>query len=155
MDLRGVARMSSSGEFDYKAVFDNSPSLIFVVDPSFRIVAQNRAHAMATLSTDKEIVGKHLFEAFPDNPADSGAHGISELRASLLRVLKTRQPDRMPIVRYDVRGASGPFQARWWQVVNTPILGEDGYVQWIIHRAEDVTEIVELRQRLAEAFPKK
>ena len=147
--------MSEPEAFDYKAVFDNSPSLIFVVDPGFRIVAQNRAHAVATLSLDKQIVGKHLFEAFPDNPADSGAEGISELRASLLRVLKTKQPDQMPIVRYDVKGASGPFQARWWQVVNTPILGEDGYVKWILHRAEDVTEIVELRRRLAEAFPQK
>ena len=53
------------------------------------------------------------------------------------------------------RARSGPFQARWWQVINTPILGEDGYVRWIIHRAEDVTEIVELRARLAGAFPKK
>ena len=147
--------MSSPDEFDYKAVFDNTPSLIFVVDPGFKIVPQNRAHAVATLSTGKEIVGKHLFEAFPDNPGHSAAHGTSELRASLLRVLKTRQPDQMPIVRYDVQGASGPFHARWWQVVNTPILGEDGYVKWIIHRAEDVTEIVELRERLAEAFPGK
>ncbi len=57
--------MSSSGAFDYKAVFDNTPSLIFVVDPSFTIVAQNRAHAMATLSTGKQIVGKHLFEGEP------------------------------------------------------------------------------------------
>lgn len=147
--------MSSPDEFDYKAVFDNTPSLIFVVDPGFKIVAQNRAHAVASLSTGKEIVGKHLFEAFPDNSGHSAAHGTSELRASLLRVLKTRQPDQMPIVRYDVQGASGPFHARWWQVVNTPILGEDGYVKWIIHRAEDVTEIVELRERLAEAFPGK
>lgn len=143
--------MAASGDtFDYKAVFDHTPSLVFVVDPAFKIVAQNRAHAVATLSTDKQIVGKHLFEAFPDNPNHSGADGTSELRASLLRVLKTRQPDQMPIVRYDVQGASGPFQARWWQVVNTPILGEDGYVQWIIHRAEDVTEVVELRAAVAK-----
>ena len=155
MDFLGK-RMASDGEFaDYRAVFDHTPSLVLVVDPGFKIVAQNRAHAIASLSIGKPIVGKLLFEAFPDNPADSGAHGISELRASLLRVLKTRQPDQMPIVRYDVRGASGPFQARWWQVVNTPILGEDGYVRWIIHRAEDVTEVVELRERLAQAFPKK
>ena len=147
--------MAEFTDADYRLIFDNTPSLVFVVDPAFTIVAQNRAHAVATLSTDKEIVGKHLFEAFPDNPADSGAHGISELRASLLRVLKTREPDQMPIVRYDVQGARGPFQARWWQVVNTPILGDDGFVKWIIHRAEDVTEIVELRQRLAEAFPTK
>ena len=67
------------------------------------------------------------------------------MRASLLKVLKTRQPDAMPLIRYDVQPARGPFQTRWWQITNTPILGADGYVQWIINRAEDVTELVELR----------
>jgi hypothetical protein len=32
-------------------------------------------------------------------------------------------------------------------VTNSPILGEDGYVRWIINRAEDVTELVELREK--------
>ena len=130
--------MSSAVEFDYKAVLDNSPSLIFVVNPEFKIVAQHRAHAMATLCTGKTIVGKHLFEAFFENPGHSAAHSALELPASLLRMPKTRQPDKMPIVRYDVQGASGPFHARW-----------------IIHRAENVTELVELRNCLAEAFPGK
>jgi PAS domain S-box-containing protein len=147
--------MSRSGEFDYKAVFDNSPSLVLVLDPGFKIVAQNRAHAHATLSDARGLVGKNLFEAFPDNPGDSGAEGLSQLRASLLKVLKTRQADTMSPFRYDVRGARGPYETRWWTVSNTPILGDDGYVRWIINRAEDVTEIVELRERLAEAFPGK
>jgi len=48
-----------------------------------------------------------------------------------------------------VKGERGPYQARWWQIVNTPILDEDGYVRWIINRAEDVTELVELRKKTA------
>jgi hypothetical protein len=100
-------------------------------------------------------VGKNLFEAFPDNPDDSGAAGLSQLRVSLLKVLKTREADTIAPFRYDVRGARGPYEARWWTVSNTPILGDDGYVRWIINRAEDVTELVELRNRLAEAFPRK
>ncbi len=147
--------MSLSGGFDYKAVFDNTPSLVLVLDPSFRIVAQNRAHAVATKSAERGLVGQNLFEAFPENPADSGAAGLSLLRASLLKVLKTRQADIMPPFRHDVRGQRGPYEPRWWTVSNTPILGDDGYVRWIINRAEDVTELMELRNRLAEAFPRK
>jgi len=60
-------------------------------------------------------------------------------------VLKTRAADILPPFRYDVQGARGPFETRWWRVTNSPILGEDGYVRWIINRAEDVTELVELR----------
>lgn len=69
--------MSRSDGFDYKAVFDNTPSLVLVLDPGFVIVAQNRAHALATKSVERVLVGRNLFEAFPENPADSGAAGLS------------------------------------------------------------------------------
>ena len=61
-------------------------------------------------------------------------------------MLKTQAADTIAPFRYDVQGARGPFQTRWWTVINTPILGEDGFVRWIINRAEDVTELVELRR---------
>ena len=32
---------------------------------------------------------------------------------------------------------------------NTPVLGDDGYVRWIISRAEDVTELMTLRETLS------
>jgi PAS domain-containing protein len=131
------------------------PSLVLVVDPGFKIVAQNKAHAAATLSAGKGIVGMHLFEAFPDNPGDSGAQGLSQLRASLLKVLKTKEADLMAPFRFDVQGEKGPYEERWWQVVNTPVLGDDGYVRWIINRAQDVTELIQIKNSLAKAFPKK
>lgn len=137
-------------DLDFQAVFDLSPSLVLVVDPGFKIVAQNQAHARATLSDERGLVGKNLFEAFPDNPNDSGAEGLSQLRASLLKVLKTKAADIIPPFRYDVQGARGPFETRWWTVTNTPILGDDGYVRWIINRAEEVTELVELRAAMAK-----
>jgi arsenate reductase len=96
-------------------------------------------------------VGQNLFAAFPDNPGDSAADGIASVRTSLLKVLKSRQADAMPVIRYDVKPAKGPYQPRYWAITNTPILGEDGYVRWIINRAEDVTELVELRAAVARA----
>jgi PAS domain-containing protein len=139
----------------FEQVFDNTPSLVLVLDPGFKILAQNKAHARATLSAERALEGQNLFAAFPDNPGDSGAEGLSQLRASLLKVLKTREADTIAPFRYDVQGESGPYETRWWTVTNTPILGEDGYVRWIINRAQDVTELMELRNRLAAAFPKK
>ena len=144
-----------TSEVDFEQVFDLSPSLVLVLDAGFRIVAQNRAHARATLSEERGLVGHNLFEAFPENPADSGADGLSRLRSSLLKVMKTLEPDTMAPFRHDVRGERGPYESRWWTVTNTPIPGDDGYVRWIINRAQDVTELVELRNRLAAAFPKK
>ena len=80
---------------------------------------------------------QNLFAVFPENPNNSGADGVSPVRASLVKVLKTRAPDAMPGIRYEVKPGGGPCQVRWWQITNTPILGEDGYVQWIINCAAD------------------
>ena len=136
---------------DFELVFNLTPGMCLVLDAGFTILAQNEEHARATLSVAKDVVGKNLFAVFPDNPNHYSADGVSTVRASLLKVLKTREPDAMPLIRYDVKGSRGPYQARWWQVTNTPILGADGYVQWIINRAEDVTELVELRERAGKS----
>jgi hypothetical protein len=87
-------------------------------------------------------VGRRLFEVFPDNPNDSNAGGVSAVRQSLLNVLKTCKTDAMPIVRYDVQPEIGQFQVRYWSITNTPILGSDGFVRWIINRADDATKLV-------------
>ena len=130
---------------DYELVFKMMPGMCLVLDADFTIIAQNEEHAAATLSFAKGVVGQNLFAAFPDNPNHSAADGVALVRASLVKVLKTRAPDIMPVLRYDVKPERGGYQVRWWAITNTPILGEDGYVRWIINRAEDVTELTELR----------
>ena len=130
---------------DYELVFKLMPGMCLVLDADFTIIAQNEEHAAATLSFAKGVVGQNLFAAFPDNPNHSAADGVALVRASLVKVLKTRAPDVMPVLRYDVKPERGGYQVRWWAITNTPILGEDGYVRWIINRAEDVTELTELR----------
>jgi hypothetical protein len=137
-----------AGQVDFELVFHVLPGMCLVLDPGFTILAQNAEHARATMSEARNVVGQNLFAAFPDNPNYYAADGVSAVRASLLKVLKTRTPDAMPLIRYDVKPERGPYLVRWWQITNTPILGEDGYVRWIINRADDVTELVELRDRV-------
>lgn len=130
---------------NFQQVFDQMPGMCLVLDPAFIIVAQNREHARATLTTDKPVVGRFLFDVFPDNPNNSSAVGVAAVRQSLMYVLKNRETDIMPVVRYDIQPPTGSYQTRYWKIVNAPILGPDGYVQWIINRADDVTDIIERR----------
>ena len=124
---------------DFEQVFQKMPGLCLVLDPAFIIIAQNQEHARATHTEGGKIVGQHVFAAFPDNPDHSGATGVARIRQSLLKVLKTRQSDHLPMLRYDVQLGAGPFQTRYWSVTNVPLLGDDGYVRWILIRAEEVT----------------
>ena len=144
---------NSLNALDYKLIFNAMPGMCLILDPAFTILAQNDDHARATLSIARNVVGRHLFDAFPDNPNDSGATGVASVRQSLLKVLKTRQADAMPIIRYDVQPALGGYQERYWAIVNMPVLGEDGFVRWIINRAEDATELALLRQQQKRMIP--
>ena len=120
---------------DFALVFARMPGLCLVLDASFVIVAQNDEHLRATQAS---VVGQMVFAAFPDNPDHAGAAGVAKIRDSLLRVLKTRDTDCLPMLRYDVKPPGAPFETRYWTVTNIPILGEDGYVRWILLRAEEI-----------------
>ncbi len=45
------------------------------------------------------------------------------------------------------RSGGGGFEERYWSPLNSPLMGPDGKVAYIIHRVEDVTEFVRLKQR--------
>ena len=142
---RADAARRDSDVPDFQQVFAKMPGLCLVLDPSFTIVAQNEDHLRATQAN---CVGQMVFAAFPDNPDHSGASGVAKIRASLLKVMKTREADTLPMLRYDVKPPFGRFETRYWSVTSVPILGEDGYVRWILIRAEEVTELVKQRHRL-------
>lgn len=135
---------------NFRALFQALPGLYLVLTPDLIIVAASDAYLRATLTEREAIVGRHLFEVFPDNPNDPQADGVSNLRASLERVLQLRRPDAMAVQKYDVRRPDGSFEEKYWSPLNTPVLNESGDVQWIIHRVEDVTEIVRLKHEEAE-----
>jgi signal transduction histidine kinase len=116
--------------------------LHLVLDPHFFILAATDNYLRATMTTRENIVGQHVFDVFPDNPADAQATGVRNLRSSLERVLRDRVTDSMAVQRHDIRQPSGEFVERYWSSVNTPLLDMHGRVKYIIHCVEDVTEFV-------------
>jgi PAS domain-containing protein len=131
---------------DFAAVFGKTPGLYLVLDLKFDIVAATDAFCRATMTERDDIVGRQLFEVFPDNPSDSAADGVQRMRTSLLKVLKTREPDNMGIQKHDIeRRGIGGFEERIWSAQTIPVLGADGYVKSIILSIEDLTEVVNLR----------
>ena len=128
---------------DFRALFEGSPNLYLVLDPDLKIVAVSDAYCRATKTERPAILGRGIFDVFPDNPADLKATGVSNLRISLGRVLKFRRPDAMAIQKYDISrpvSEGGGFEERYWSPLNSPVLDSRGAVSWIIHRVEDVTE---------------
>jgi PAS domain S-box-containing protein len=132
----------------WQLLFESSPGLLLVLDPGLYIVAVSNGYLAATMTRREQLLGRHMFDAFPDNPQDPEASGVANLGASLQRVLEKRLPDRMPVQKYDVRRppeAGGEFEVRYWAPLNTPVLDHDGELRFIIHRVEDVTDLVRLQ----------
>ena len=138
---------------DHRVLFESAPGLYLVLAPDLTIVAATDAYLRATMTTRDHILGRGLFDVFPDNPGDPAASGTRNLRASLDHVRSSLVPDTMPVQKYDIRrpeSEGGGFEERFWSPVNTPVLGSDGTLAYIIHRVEDVTEFARLRQRESE-----
>jgi two-component system cell cycle sensor histidine kinase/response regulator CckA len=136
-------------ELDFKTLFENAPGLFLVLTPDLTIVAASNLYLQATMTSREFLLRKCIFEAFPDNPADTAATGSHNLRASLERVLKTRTADTMAVQKYDIRRPAeegGGFEERFWSPVNSPVFGPRGELAYIVHRVEDVTQFVGLKQ---------
>jgi len=140
---------------EYKVLFESAPGLYLILlpdDPVFTIVAASDAYLAATMTRRDEIVGRGVFEVFPDNPADAEATGVRNLHASLGHVIRTRAADAMAVQKYDIRrpdSEGGGFEERFWSPINCPVLDSRQSVAWIIHRVEDVTDFIRLREKEA------
>lgn len=136
-------------QLDFRALFESVPGLYLVVDvdPQFTILAASDAYLAVTMTRRDEILGRPTFEVFPDNP-ERPNDGEKQIRASFERVIQTGKPDAVGVLKYDIRrppSEGGGFEERHWRAVNTPLLNERGEVMAIIHRAEDVTELLRMR----------
>ncbi|MFY0568398.1 PAS domain-containing sensor histidine kinase [Archangium lansingense] len=131
---------------DFRALFESAsePFLVLAPDPPrFTILAVSDAYLRATRTRRQDIIGRGLFEVFPDS---------WNLRSSLEHVLRDRAPDAMAVQKHTIPREEGGFEERVWSPLNTPVLDAHGEVACIIHRVEDVTKLLqEANRQLREA----
>lgn len=138
----------------FESVFNASSNPCMLVNaeaPDFTILTANPAYLSATGSTIEDIRGYPLFDAFPDNPAEEGADGVTNLRQSLEEVLRTGRPQYLYQQKYDVPKRSSPteFELHFWDVVNSPVFDVAGNITAILHAVTDVTAKIVAQQQVA------
>jgi PAS domain-containing protein len=115
-------------DVDYRAIFESVPGLYLILAPDSTIIAVSDPYLQATMTTREAIVGRGLFEVFPDDPNDPEADGVRNLRASIARVLETSATDVMGVQKYNIRRPDGAFEIRYWSPRNVPVI-RDGAVR--------------------------
>ena len=121
----------------YSQVFQiiPGPSLLLQSDaPKFTIVAANKAYLEAVNSAEKDLIGKGIFEAFPENPEDKVSKSVENLRNSLNIVITKKETDKMPLQKYDIpiRGTT-KFKIKYFNPQNIPIKDNDDKLTHILH----------------------
>ena len=129
-------------QIDYMAVYRHLPFPVLLLTPDFVMADMNLAYLQVAGRTREELLGRNVFEAFPDNPSDPSSTGVRDISASLRRVLATGKPDALSLQKYDAEVPGSPcvFAPRFWSPVNAPVFGPDGEVLLIAHCVEEVTE---------------
>lgn len=128
---------------NYKELFNLSPALLLVIDIHFIVIAATDLFLKVTMTERDTILGKNIFDVFPDNPSDAAADGEKNMRASLNRVLSTKVSDTLSLQKYDIRkpeSEGGNFELRYWKTINSPLFDTANNVKSIIVKVEDITE---------------
>jgi PAS domain S-box-containing protein len=129
-------------QIDYAAVYQQLPIPVLLLTPEFAVADVNLAFQQTTGRTREELLGRIIFDAFPEDPKDPDAHMVRDSIASLGRVLTTGEPDAREFQKGYVEepGSPGHFARHYWSGVNAPVFGPDGSVALIASVSEDVTD---------------
>ncbi|MEU6975120.1 MULTISPECIES: SpoIIE family protein phosphatase [unclassified Streptomyces] len=134
-------------QIDYGAVFRALPGMVALLTPDLLYADANEDFLRLAGRSRDQLVGRYIFDVFPEHPDEPAAAGMRETRESMLRVVSSGERDTMALLRYDIEDTARP--GRWvehfWSPVNAPVFGSDGSVVLIVHRVEEVTELVRAR----------
>ncbi len=75
---------------DFRVFFESAPGAFLVVlpdDPMFTIMAVSNGYAQVSGVKREDLLGRGVFEVFPNNPENFVANSVRSLRASFQRAL--------------------------------------------------------------------
>jgi PAS domain S-box-containing protein len=135
---------------DYKHLFRSLPDSFLVMAPDSTILDNSDSHVAVSLKSREEVLGLSIFEAFPSVDQNQG----DIIAASHEHVRQHLEPHTMPLIRYDLEVPAeqgGGFEEMYWQATHYPILDEQGGLQYIVQRTQNVTEQYRAAQAAAAA----
>lgn len=134
---------------DLDGLVNASPFPYLILSTGLVILGVNDAYLRVAERSREDLLGQHVFDAFPPDLTESGRKSFEILQASLNRALSSGKPDHLAVMKYDILVPSpdGPvFEERYWSIINTPVLDAQGKAAFLFQNPIDVTELVRLQQ---------
>jgi len=133
---------------DYQRLFRALPDNFLLIAPNAdaTILDNTDSHVAVSLKPREAVVGRPFFEAYPAVDQNQG----DIIAASHQHVREHLEPHTMPVIRYDLAQPGGGYEEMYWQATHFPVLDEQGHLQYILQRTQNVTEQLRAAQ-VAEA----
>lgn len=124
-------------------LFHGLPGAMLVLTPGqHQIVAVTDEYAQAVRLPKAALLGQDLFQVFPPTSDAPEASCARALRASVDRVMALGITDIMGLQHFPIARPDGTTDLRVWLPRTKPIFGADGTLAYIVHRVEDVTDLL-------------
>lgn len=130
--------------------FRQASAPLALLDLEFRFVSVNDLYCDVVGRTEETLLGRSLFDVFPDDPAGGPDNGSGSLQRSLQAAVDTGVAQSMSLLRYDIENpeAPGEFIEHYWSVTNSAVrAGSDDRVSHILNHPTEVTSFIEDRLR--------
>jgi PAS domain S-box-containing protein len=141
----------------YQTIFQNSPigSYLLSTTPEVAILDVNQSFLSTVSLTREQMVGRRLFDVFPDNPSDQQDTGVNALRQSIAKAVASGQTQVMPAQRFPISktlpGGEVIMEERFWNAANTPIYDETGKMICVSHVTTEVTKQIQAEIALRQS----
>lgn len=137
------------------ALLDAFPTPCVLLDRQWVIRAANIAYTTLTDRPRRGLVGRSLFEVFPDT--DPAGVRSENVRRVLETAVRSRRATALGAHRYDIsrRDDPGDAQPRYWTTTSVPLAGPAGQVDAVLHLVHDVTALTQTaKTTLAPGHPR-
>lgn len=143
----GAIELAGTDEPDFNAFFRHMPGIFVATRPDLTIAAASDDMLRKTFTWREQIIGRSLFEVFPDNPS-AECHGARRLATSLRDVLTNGTANSVHVMRYDIQdrlAGDGVWLEKYWTIVSRPVVDRwNQEVLYVLTEGRDVTRIIHL-----------
>ncbi|RJG05731.1 EAL domain-containing protein [Noviherbaspirillum cavernae] len=140
-----------------ESIFKSSPigSYLLSPTPEAIILDVNDFFPHKVSFTREDMIGRSLFDVFPDDPKDSKETGVEALRQSIAQAVATgkRQillAQHLPIKK-TLPSGEVIHEERFWNTSSTPVFDQEGGLTCVFHAMMDVTKEVQAEAALRQS----
>lgn len=126
----------------FHAEFDGTDKRATLIDPGPGLMVVDVAGDLdlAPGRSRLELIGRQLFEMFPDSPSHTGPPGVATLHRAMRAAAETGVEQQIARYRHDVVDADGKFTERHWRGSCRPLTNGDGHLVLLLGLMENVSD---------------